>query len=113
MKILTENPIVVIKEGMPLKGVYSSAEGDYSEAGGLKKAVKKGAQGAKGLVGSGKVSGILAALNPQGGAPTTQPLPPPPPAKTPMSTGMKVGIAVGIAAVVGIIIYVVVKKKKK
>jgi len=68
---------------------------------------------AKGLVGSGKVSGILAALNPQGGAPMTQPLPPPPPAKTPMSTGMKVGIAVGIAAVVGIIIYVVVKKKKK
>ncbi len=102
MKVLTDNEIIVQKG--PGGDQYYNAGGKIKDK-------------LKGLVGSGKVQGVLAALgggnNGQGGvvAPTA---PEPKPSKPKgMSTGMKVGIGLGVAALVGIIIYVVVKKKKK
>ena len=102
MKIITENQILV-------EGKDSRSGDDYSSFNwdGLK-------DKAKGLVGSGKVTGVLGALSGNTGNANVgggSPLPPPPPAKKKMTTTVKVLIAVGGLALIGGIIYFIKKKK--
>lgn len=105
MKVITENEIIVQK-GTNMDQIYSPANG-----------WDKLKEKAKGLVGSGKVSGALNALQGGGTSPgitNTPPPPPPPPAlkKPKMSNGAKIGIAVAAVAIIGVGIYLFVKKKK-
>lgn len=101
MKVITDNPIIVQKNGQI---------SEYSNAGGDKLKDK-----AKGLVGSGKVKGLLDLF---GGGSTgntggnSTPPAPTPVAKPKMKTGTKVLIGVGSALVIGAIIYFVTRKKK-
>ncbi len=87
MKILTENAIIV------QKGNNLDTEDYYNANGKIKDKLK-------GLVGSGKVQGVLAALGNTGSTGNVgnvvSPSPAPKPAKKGMSTGVKVGIGAGI-----------------
>lgn len=88
MKVITENEIIVLKDGTSYKEQFSPATG---------KGVK---DKLKGLVGSGKVQGVLAALgNGQNSAPATTVTMAPPPEKKGMSTGVKIGIGAGVLLV--------------
>jgi hypothetical protein len=106
MKVITENEIIVKKGDNMGDRFWSPATGSKKKGSLIDKA--------KGLIGSGKVQGVLAALNQgQGGMNTSvAPIAPPEPEKKGMSTGAKIGIGVGIAAVIGAIIYFVKKGKK-
>ncbi len=108
MKIITENEILVERQGTNMDYFYSPASGSKKKKGSLM-------DKAKGLVGSGKVQGVLAALgNNNAPAPTTVEVgPPPAPAKKKMSTGVKIGIGVGAALLLGAAYYFLVHKKGK
>lgn len=99
MKVITDKKIIVQK----------GHNAEYSNAGGDKLKDK-----AKGLVGSGKVKGLLDLFGGSTGntGGTYTPPAPTPAAKPKMKTGTKVLIGVGSALVIGAIIYFVTRKKK-
>lgn len=100
MKVITENEIIILKDGESYKEQFSPAAG---------KGVK---DKLKGLVGSGKVQNVLAALGGGQGnpAPTTVTMTPPPEKKG-MSTSAKIGIAAGVLLLGAGIWYFGFKKK--
>ncbi len=104
MRIITENQIIVQKDGANMDQFWSPADGK------LKGKIK-------GLVGSGKVQGVLAALGNNNkdtsSSPSVSPTgPSPTPSKPKMSTTKKVLIGVGIVAFLGAAYYFLVHKKK-
>ncbi len=103
MKVITENEILVTRNAATLPAFWSSADG-------------KLAAKAKGLIGSGKVSGILDTL--KGGSnmqPISSPPPPPtPPAKKGMKPALKWGLIIGggiVLIIGGVLLYKKIKKK--
>ncbi len=104
MKIITDGNEIIFK------GSGDSTEDYYNAKGSIMDKIKKGS---KGLVGSGKVQGVLAALsggnNGQGGNVVSTPAPEP--EKPKMSMGVKIGIGVGVLALIGGIIYLVKRNK--
>ena len=110
MKIITENDILVQNPNRNMDWFWSPASGKKKGGGLMDKA--------KGLVGSGKVQGVLAALsNNQGGSQNIQPIQsaPLPPEKKGLSKSAKWGIGIGIGVVVLVGGYLLYKKygKKK
>lgn len=102
MKVITDNPIIVQKNGQNTDE-YSNAKGDKLK------------DKAKGLVGSGKVKGLLDLFGTgsTGNTGVNSPTPAPTPsAKPKMKTGAKVLIGVGAALIIGAAIYFVTRKKK-
>jgi len=103
MRILTENELIIQKGGRNADN-YWSANGSKKKGKGL-------ADKAKGLVGSGKVQGVLAALStPQNSGPIDTSYTPEG-VKGGMSIGAKIGIGVGVALVIGVGIYFLTKPK--
>ncbi len=102
MKVITENEILVTRNAAALPSFWSSANG---------KLVSK----AKGLIGSGKISGALDSL--KGGSnmpPISNPSPPPTPVKKGMKPALKWSLiaAGGLTLIIGgILLYKKFKKK--
>lgn len=104
MKVITENHILITKQGQPIKGMYSAADGKLKKKAGD-------------FVRSGKIQGFLdkfggggASSAPSSVAPTAAPSGDTKPKG--MSKGLKIGLIVGGAALLLIGGYYLLKPKK-